>query len=106
VNFSLQEDAFASELRLEGRFTSQAQARFREASRKLLNTAATERVTLDLSGLTYMDSAALGMLLLLREEHTRRFGTQVVLRHPTPFVLNVLKLVQFEDLFEIQEASV
>lgn len=55
----------------------------------------------DLSGLDYMDSAGLGMLLTLRDR-AERDGMEVRLRHPRAEVRQLLDLACFESLFVIE----
>ena len=58
-------------------------------------------VTVDLSGLDYMDSAGLGMLLTLRDR-TERAGADVLLRNPKSEVRELLALACFDTLFKIE----
>jgi anti-sigma B factor antagonist len=60
-------------------------------------------VAVDLSGLDYMDSAGLGMLLTLRD-HAERAGAQVRLRRPRAEVRELLELACFDSLFTIEFA--
>lgn len=55
-------------LRLNGRFQFDSHREFRSAYDPYLNDAAVRVVLLDFSGVEYLDSSALGMLLLLREK--------------------------------------
>lgn len=59
-------------------------------------------VTVDLSGLDYMDSAGLGMLLTLRDraEHA---GCEVGIRNPRSEVRELLDLACFDTLFTIEQ---
>lgn len=58
-------------------------------------------LTVDLSGLTYMDSAGLGMLLTLRDRADQA-GAKVRLLNPTHDVAELLDLACFESLFTIE----
>lgn len=55
----------------------------------------------DLSGLDYMDSAGLGMLLTLRDR-AERAGMEVRLRNPKSEVRQLLDLACFESLFVVE----
>lgn len=90
-------------LRMEGTFTFEGHGLFKAATAGILEAGSTPAVILDLSGVTYLDSAALGMLLLLRERAGAK-GMKVVLHRPAPTVLTILQVVQFGRLFEIREA--
>ena len=57
-------------------------------------------VNVDLSGTEYMDSSALGMLLMLRE-HVGR-AAKVLLVNPSPAVMRVLTIANFDKLFAIK----
>ena len=52
----------------------------------------------DLSDASYMDSSALGMLLLLRE-HAKSRGGSVFIERPSKQIDNILKVANFEQLF-------
>ena len=57
-------------------------------------------VNVDLSGTEYMDSSALGMLLMLRE-HVGR-AVNIMLVCPRPEVMRVLTIANFDKLFSIR----
>jgi len=102
MSLTLHKDAQASLIRLEGTFTFESHAAFRGLTQELIDAPGARQLTLDLSGLSYMDSSSLGMLLLLRDK-TEAKGIKVVLIKPSPAVMSILKVVQFGRLFEIQE---
>jgi len=54
----------------------------------------------DLSDTEYMDSSALGMMLLLRE-HAKCRGGSVIIEHPSEPIDKILKVANFEQLFTI-----
>jgi len=57
-------------------------------------------VNVDLKETDYMDSTALGMLLMLRE-HVGRAAT-IMLLNPRPEVMRVLTIANFDKLFSIR----
>lgn len=57
--------------------------------------------SLDLSQATYMDSSALGMVLLLKE-HAEKKGGSVVICKPHPAVAKILKIANFDRFVTIQ----
>ena len=57
----------------------------------------------DLKDVDFMDSSALGMLLLLRE-HARCRGGEVVIEHPSESIDKVLRVANFEQLFNIDSS--
>jgi HptB-dependent secretion and biofilm anti anti-sigma factor len=87
-------------LRLEGRFTFDSNQDFKSQTRRLLDAPGTKKIHLDLAGVSYLDSNALGMLLLLRESAQIR-NVEVKLLSPSPSVMTILEMVQFGKLFTI-----
>jgi anti-anti-sigma factor len=76
-----------------------------EAFRQLLNTLAEQPKTafvLDVSGVTFMDSAAIGMLLLARDE-LERVGSRIIIHKPQGQVRRVLDVAQMSQLFEMRD---
>lgn len=64
------------------------------------NLSGTNRFVLDLAQATYLDSSALGMLLLLREKAGEQ-NAQVEFVNVQPEVLKILKVAKFDQLFLI-----
>ena len=58
----------------------------------------------DLRDVVYMDSSALGMLLLLRE-HAKCRGGEVIIECPSEPIDKILKVANFEQLFTIDYSS-
>lgn len=56
---------------------------------------------LDLSKTTYMDSSALGMILLLKD-HTDNLSGKVIIRNPSESVYKILEIAQFHRLMTIE----
>jgi anti-anti-sigma factor len=85
---------------LDGRFTFECHQAFKAATDPLLDSPGLTQIHLDLSGVTYMDSSSLGMLLVLREKAETR-GQTIALVRPAPCVITILKVVQFGKIFQI-----
>ncbi len=81
-----------------GRFDYRIYDSFKASFSDIENESVT--VNVDLSKTEYMDSSALGMLLMLRE-HVGRAAT-VLLVNPTPDVMRVLTIANFDKLFSIR----
>lgn len=64
-------------------------------------TSAGMAFILDLSKTTYMDSSALGMILLLKE-HAEKLSGSIVIRKPSPSVAKILDIAQFHKLMTIE----
>lgn len=56
---------------------------------------------LNLSKANYMDSSALGMLLLLKE-HADQINGKIVIERPNDAINKVLEIAQFQHLMEIE----
>lgn len=87
-------------LHLKGRFQFDAHRAFRDAYTPLIGDARLRVVVLDMTGVEYLDSSALGMLLLLRE----RLGEQhqeIELAGLHGTVKQVLDVANFGRLFKI-----
>ena len=84
-------------MHIVGRFDFQVHDEFRSAYCDI--NPGGVKFTVDLRTAEYMDSSALGMLLLLKE-HAGDAG-KVEIVNSTSDVLNVLKIANFDKLFEI-----
>ena len=90
-------------LKLEGRFTFDTNMEFKTQTKRLLEFPGLKKIQLDLADIAYLDSNALGMLLLLREMAQNK-GVEVVLLSPSSSVMAILDMVQFGKLFTIAAA--
>lgn len=87
------------EVALQHQFTFNDNAKFRNLI-GLLQDQAPASLTLELSKLDFIDSAGLGMLLLLHDETSKRSIT-VTLQHPKGQIRKMLELSNFGQLFTI-----
>lgn len=85
-------------IRLSGRFDFSVHEKFRASYDQ--PHLRPRSVVVDLSRADYLDSAALGMLLILRQ-HAAGFGGGIVLRAPGTDVARILEIANFGTLFEI-----
>lgn len=83
---------------IKGRFDFNDHAEFREAYRQYSPNA---NYTLDMSDAEYMDSSALGMLLLLRE-HAGGDNAHIEVVGCKPEIKKILAIANFQKLFEIK----
>lgn len=88
-------------LAIQGRFDFNAHAEFRKRSEEALGTADVRHIVVDLARVDYLDSSALGMLLLLREKAANGRGAQVSLCGAHGMVLQVLEVANFGRMFSI-----
>jgi len=85
---------------LEGRFDFGSHREFRGSCNSSLAATDVRELELDLGGVEYLDSSALGMLLLLKE-HADEVSKRVVLRNCRGTVKQVLDIANFDKIFNI-----
>lgn len=88
-----------TELRLTDRFDLTAHRLFRDAVIQAVGRAP-KGIQVDLSGVKYIDSSALGMLLMLREL-AQNAGKDVSLAGATGAVLRAIQFAKLERLFKL-----
>jgi anti-anti-sigma factor len=62
-----------------------------------------QKMTIDMALVEFIDSAALGILLLIRDE-CEKFHTALVIRHPVGQVKKMFEISKFYDLFTVEDA--
>ena len=87
-------------LRLKGRFQFDSHREFRSAYEPYIEDPAARVVVVDFSGVDYLDSSALGMLLMLRDK-AKTSGKTVCLANAKGSVRQVLDIANFGKLFPI-----
>jgi anti-anti-sigma factor len=86
---------------LVGQFDFNMHKDFRQASQELLDTAQVSEIVVDFDQVPFLDSSALGMLLLLKERASLQKKTlSLVNCHDT--VQQVLEIACFNKMFNIQ----
>ena len=83
---------------IEGRFDFSAHQEFRSTYETLPSKPT--RFTVDMKDTTYLDSSALGMLLLLRD-HAGGGDSEIEIVNCKPDVKKILAISNFEQLFAI-----
>lgn len=84
---------------LQGRFDFNAHREFREAVDQAVQQAQRE-ILVDLAGVDYLDSSALGMLLMLRDK-ARNASKEVLLGSARGAVKQVIDIANFGKLFTL-----
>jgi len=87
-------------INIAGRFDYKVSQDFRDSYRQVPGQEGVSYY-IDLSAANYMDSSALGMLLLLRE-HAKCHRGKVFIERPSKQIDNILKVANFEQLFTIE----
>jgi len=87
------------EVSIDGRFDFSLHQNFRDAYIGCKEKGST--FTLNLSKTTYMDSSALGMILLLKD-HAESHDGKVVISKPSESVNKILEIAQFHRLLSIE----
>ncbi|MCX9158338.1 STAS domain-containing protein [Niveibacterium sp. 24ML] len=87
-------------MKLSGRFDFNAHREFREALDRLVGLPATKALQVDLGEVSYLDSSALGMLLLLRDK-AKQANKPVTLTGVKGSVRQVLDIANFSKMFSI-----
>ena len=98
VNVSYQGSDQTLKIVIDGRFDFSQHAAFREAYESAETQISSYEI--DLSETSYLDSSALGMLLLLRD-HAGGADAKIAINHCNDDVKKILKISNFEQLFSI-----
>ena len=85
---------------LKGRFDFSAHRTFRESYAQLLGSNDVCEVEVDFGAVEYLDSCALGMLLMLREK-AQAANKRILLSNCKGSVRQVLEIANFSKLFAI-----
>ncbi|MBI3903642.1 MAG: STAS domain-containing protein [Nitrosomonadales bacterium] len=88
-------------IHMSGRFDFNVHRAFREAYEPLVHQKDISSIELNLASVEYMDSSALGMLLMLRER-AQVEKKEVVLSKPTDTVAQILDIANFAKMFTIR----
>lgn len=89
-------------LSVRGRFDFSQYSVFKEEQARFLDKDSVKAVVLDFSGLDYLDSAALGILLVLLDKAKER-EQPVTIRGATGVVREILDVAHFERMFVIED---
>lgn len=100
MEVSVHNDSDKSVIRLSGRFDFNAHREFREAMDKALAQPGVSAIHVDMGEVSYLDSSALGMLLMVRDK-ARASGKAVSLANTRGSVRQVLDIANFSKLFAL-----
>ena len=98
VNKKVSDDNSKIENTITGRFDFSLHQHFRDSYANCKDKNV--EYILNLSETTYMDSSALGMILLLKD-HAESYSGQVIISKPSESVNKILEIAQFHRLLTI-----
>lgn len=88
-------------LSLSGRFDFTGHRDFRNGYEDALRENGMQEIEVDLGGVDYMDSSALGMLLLLKEKAAMS-NQKIILLNCKGTIRQILEVANFDKLFPIR----
>lgn len=91
-------------IKMAGQFNFQVHRAFKDAYTALLDNAAVSEIEVEMSKLDYMDSSALGMLMLLNER-AKAVNKSISLLNATGVVSQVLEVANFGKIFNIKQET-
>ena len=100
MHTTLEQENGKAVVKLSGRFDFNSHREFRASYEGVLGDANLREVVVDLAGVDYLDSSALGMLLLLRDK-AMAANKSVSLANCRGNVRQVLDIANFGKLFKI-----
>lgn len=101
MNIPVQLDADRARINLPHRFDTSALPHFRQAYTGVLNNGEVKEIEVDFNDVRYIDSSALGCLLLLRQR-AEQTAQGIILTKCQPEVMKVLAMANFHRIFRIQ----
>ncbi|MBL8384931.1 MAG: STAS domain-containing protein [Burkholderiales bacterium] len=100
MNINVNRKDGRASLTLKGRFDFTCHRGFKQAYEEAFSGNEVTEVVVDLREVDYLDSSALGMLLLLRDKG-KSMGKQVSLANCAGTVRDVLRVANFDKLFTL-----
>ncbi len=99
VTSEISEDGKTTTIKIGGRFDFAVQNEFRDCYYNA-KTDGGEKFIVDMSGANYMDSSALGMLLMMRE-YLGGNAADISIENSSPDIKNILTVANFQSLFHM-----
>ena len=100
MNITFEQRGLQARLGLAGRFDFACHRSFKEAYEKALREPHAAELVVEMGQVSYVDSSALGMLLILRDRALEH-GKSVTLAGAVGVVAEVLRVANFEKLFRL-----
>ena len=93
----------AARITMSGRFDFEVHRDFKNAYMPLLDKPAVREIEIEMSKVNYLDSAALGMLMLLHDR-AKEAKKMVALLNASSEALQVMEVANFSKIFSIKIA--
>ncbi|MEI7843064.1 MAG: STAS domain-containing protein [Gallionellaceae bacterium] len=100
INVSIAGDT--ATIYLVGRFSFKSHIEFKSVYKNQLANSRINRIVVDLADVVYIDSSALGMLLMLRDQ-AQTSNKSLTLSRPSSIAANSFNVANFSKLFNISE---
>ncbi|MDO8463694.1 MAG: STAS domain-containing protein [Gallionella sp.] len=101
MDINVQTDDRMARIVMSGRFDFEVHRDFKNSYMPLLNNAAVREIELEMSKVDYLDSAALGMLMLLHER-AKEASKPVALLNASGVASQVMEIANFSKIFNIK----
>jgi anti-anti-sigma factor len=101
MNIATSINSNQARIRLAGRFDFNSHRHFKQACEGALTEPAVGEVVVDMASVDYLDSSALGMLLILRDRGTAA-NKRIVIENCAGAVSDVLRIANFQKLFTMR----
>ena len=99
INVQIQDRS--ARIAMTGRFDFEVHRDFKNAYMPLINNGTVREIEIEMSKVDYLDSAALGMLMLLNER-AKEANKPVALLNTSNVVSQVLEVANFSKIFNIR----
>ncbi len=100
MEYNIQINNDSADVNISGKFTFSDHENFRSIIEKSKEKKV-KSIVINMSGTEFVDSAALGMLLLLRE-HAEKEGISLTILKPSGQVKKMFEVSKFDQLFNIK----
>jgi anti-anti-sigma factor len=101
LDYTIQTDANGKTFFLSGQLTFKDHAEITTLRNQLDELATSQECVFDMKDLEFVDSSGLGSLIAIRESVEQK-NIKIVLRHPQPKVMNIIRVCGFDTLFSIE----
>lgn len=84
-----------------GHFNFSLHGAFRDACNAILGTSGVQSIEINLMDADYLDSSALGMLLVLKEQANNKGIQRLMIVNAKPTIKQILTIAKFEKFFQV-----